>query len=359
MNAFRSKPLRPFGNLLRGERPLQPLEPPVFFRTLAREKGRADRSGDPLALIVLGTTDSFAEDRELLLAFLQTRLRLTDELGWMDEQHLGILLPATNGYEARCVAASIDKALGAAKARFSCIVYCDQPGPEKSVGDTENPTKSPSLWGAEVEPLSPLFLVPMPWGKRLLDIVGASILLILAFPVMVVTALAIRLESRGPIIFHQTRVGHGGRTFTLLKFRSMVVDAEELQAKLAEKNLRDGPAFKIANDPRITKVGKVIRASGIDELPQLWNVLRGEMTLVGPRPPIPHEVLNYEEWQKARLRVVGGLTCIWQVDGRLSNVSFQDWMRMDIRYGSRFSALRDLALIARTAYVVLFVRGDH
>ena len=246
-------------------------------------------------------------------------------------------MPATNGYEAR-------------------IVYSDSPG---SAEDLDSETEDVELWDGEIEPLSPLFLVPMPAGKRALDVVGACLLLLLALPVMILTAIAIRLESRGPIIFRQTRLGQGGRSFTLLKFRSMVVDAEELQAKLAEENHRDGPAFKIANDPRITKVGRFIRSSGIDELPQILNVLRGEMTLVGPRPPIPHEVYNYEEWQKARLRVVGGLTCIWQVDGRLENVSFRDWMRMDIRYGSEFSPKRDLGLIARTAWVVLFARGDH
>ncbi|MHC4823527.1 MAG: sugar transferase [Planctomycetota bacterium] len=356
MSAFRSKPLAPFGNLIKSERYRQPLETPVFFRTLAREKGRAERTGEPLTLIVLGITDSFEEDREVLLDFLQKRLRLTDELGWMDENHLGVLLPATTGYEARIVAGSIGVAMGAARERFSCIVYSDSPGSPEDLGSEEEDVE---IWDGEIEPLSPLFLVPMPTGKRVLDVVGAGLLLLLAMPVMMLTAIAIRLESRGPIIFRQTRLGQGGSSFTLLKFRSMVVDAEELQAKLAEENRRDGPAFKIADDPRITKVGRFIRASGIDELPQIINVLRGEMTLVGPRPPIPHEVHSYEEWQKARLRVVGGLTCIWQVDGRLENVSFRDWMRMDIRYGSNFSPKRDLGLIARTAWVVLFARGDH
>lgn len=356
MNAFRKKPLAPFGNLIRSERYRQPLEPPSFFRTLAREKGRADRTEEALTLIVLGVTDSFEEDREALLDYLQKRLRLTDELGWMDENHLVILLPATTGHEARIVAGSIKVAMGKARERFSCIVYSDQPG---SPEDLESEEEEVELWDGEIEPLSPLFLVPMPKGKRALDMLGAGVLLLLALPIMLLTAIAIRLESRGPIIFRQTRVGQGGRSFTLLKFRSMVVDAEELQAKLADKNLRDGPAFKIENDPRITRIGRFIRATGVDELPQLINVLRGEMTLVGPRPPIPHEVHSYEEWQKARLRVVGGLTCIWQVDGRLENVSFRDWMRMDIRYGSQFSPVRDLGLIARTAWVVLFVRGDR
>jgi len=356
MNAFQRKPLAPFGNLIRTERYREPLESGTFFRTLGREKGRTDRSGEALTLIVLGMTDAFAEDRELILDFLQKRLRLTDELGWMDEDHLGLLLPATKGHEARIVAGSIDKALGTARKRISCIVYSDTPGSPEEI---ESEHLGVPLWGGDVLPLSPLLMVPMPMGKRALDIVGASMLLVFAMPIMLITALAVRLESRGSVIFRQTRLGHGGNPFTLLKFRSMVVDAEDLQAKLSEDNHRDGPAFKMENDPRITRVGRLIRASGIDELPQLWNVLCGQMTLVGPRPPLENEVHSYEEWQKARLRVVGGLTCIWQVDGRLKNVSFRDWMRQDIQYGSRFSTVRDLQLIARTAWVVVFTRGDH
>lgn len=348
--------MAPFGNLMRSERHRQPLEPPVLFRTLEREKGRADRTGEVLTLVVLGMAKAFEEDREKVLDVLQKRLRLTDEVGSLDENQLAILLPATTGYGARVLVGSIAVALGAACNRLSCTVYSDDEG---SADDCESEIKESELWSGEIEPLAPLFMVPIPSGKRALDILGASILLLMTLPVMVLTALAIRFESKGPIIFRQTRVGHGGHGFTFLKFRSMVVDAEELQEKLNNDNLRDGPAFKVANDPRVTRVGSFIRASGIDELPQLINVLRGEMTLVGPRPPMPHEVHRYEEWQKARLRVVGGLTCIWQVNGRLKNVSFRDWMRQDIRYGSKFSATRDMGLIAKTAWVVLFARGDH
>lgn len=356
MNSFRNKPLSPFGNLLRSERERLPVDSPAFFRTLAREKGRADRSSEELALIVLDTGEAKIEDRELLLSFLQKRLRLTDELGWMHDNNLGILLPATTGREARIVAGSIGAALGPASSRFACIVYSDSPDAElgKS-GEGENV----ELWNGEIEPLTPLFVVPLPVGKRALDIIGASALIVCALPIMLATAIAIRFESRGPILFRQKRLGQGGKPFTLLKFRSMSIDAEAQLENLAIDNLRDGPAFKMTNDPRITRVGACIRACSIDELPQLWNVLRGEMTLVGPRPPLEKEVHNYENWQKARLNMVGGLTCIWQVDGRLKNVSFHDWMRQDIRYASRISAIGDLQLIAKTAWVVAFNRGDH
>jgi lipopolysaccharide/colanic/teichoic acid biosynthesis glycosyltransferase len=356
MNSFRNKPLSPFGNLLRSERERLPVESAAFFRTLAREKGRADRSNEELALIVLDTAKAQIEERELLLTFLQKRLRLTDELGWMHDNNLGILLPATTGREARIVAGSIGTALGPASSSFACIVYSDSPDAE---ADASGEGEDVELWDGEIEPLTPLFVVPLPPGKRTLDIIGASVLLLCALPVMLATAIAIRLESKGPVFFRQKRLGQGGKPFTLLKFRSMSVDAEQQLENLAIANLRDGPAFKMTNDPRITRVGAFIRACSVDELPQLWNVLRGEMTLVGPRPPLEKEVHNYETWQKARLNMVGGLTCIWQVDGRLKNVSFHDWMRQDIRYGSRISAFRDLQLIARTAWVVAFNRGDH
>jgi lipopolysaccharide/colanic/teichoic acid biosynthesis glycosyltransferase len=356
MSAFRNKPLSPFGNQMRMKRKLAPLEKEAFFDSVAREKTRTDRSKEEISLIVLDLANAFAEDRDFLLTFLQSRLRLTDELGWMESNRLGILLPVTTGQEARIVAGSIGHALGEASDRLSCIVYSDSP-------DTQLPSRveaeSVHPWDGKIEPLNPLFIVPIPRIKRAFDIIGSSALLLLAAPIMLVTAIAIRLESKGPVLFKQQRLGQGGKPFTFFKFRSMRVDAEAQLALLAAANLRDGPAFKMPNDPRITGIGRFIRASSIDELPQLWNVLRGEMTLVGPRPAMEHEVSSYETWQKARLRVVGGLTCIWQVDGRLKNVSFPDWMRQDIRYGTSFSTFRDLQLIARTAWVVAFKRGDH
>jgi lipopolysaccharide/colanic/teichoic acid biosynthesis glycosyltransferase len=266
------------------------------------------------------------------------------------------LLPTTSGREARIVAGSIGAALGPASSRFACIVYSDSPDSELSAACEGEDVE---LWDGEIEPLTPLFMVPLPLGKRTLDIVGASALILCALPIMLITAIAIRLESKGPVFFRQKRLGQGGKPFTLLKFRSMSVNAEEQLETLEVDNLRDGPAFKMTNDPRITRVGSFIRACSVDELPQLWNVLCGEMTLVGPRPPLEKEVHNYETWQKARLNMVGGLTCIWQVDGRLKNVSFHDWMRQDIRYGSRISTIGDLQLIAKTAWVVAFNRGDH
>jgi exopolysaccharide biosynthesis polyprenyl glycosylphosphotransferase len=193
-------------------------------------------------------------------------------------------------------------------------------------------------------------------AKRLFDIVTAVVALWLLLPLFAVVVAAIRLTSRGPIFFKQVRVGLHGKPFHMLKFRSMVVDAEALQARLAAQNEMTGPVFKMKHDPRITRVGRFIRKYSIDELPQLVNVLRGDMSLVGPRPPLPSEVARYQAWQRRRLSVRPGLTCIWQVSGR-NQISFEEWMYLDMRYIDNWSLSQDLQLIFRTVPVVLTGRG--
>ena len=191
--------------------------------------------------------------------------------------------------------------------------------------------------------------------KRGIDMAGAVLGLFLLAPLLLGTALAIRIESRGPVLFTQTRVGRGGRLFRIYKFRSMVIDAEARKAALAARSDMDGASFKMRLDPRVTKIGRLIRKFSVDELPQLLNVFLGDMSLVGPRPVPTAEVLRYEPWQMRRLLVTPGLTCIWQVSGR-SNISFEQWMRMDLDYIDRWSIGLDLALILRTIKVV--VTGD-
>lgn len=192
--------------------------------------------------------------------------------------------------------------------------------------------------------------------KRLFDIVASAAALLVLSPLLLGVALIIKLTSRGPVFFAQERVGLHGRTFRMLKFRSMVVNAEALKAKLAAQNEQSGPVFKMKNDPRITPIGRFIRKYSIDELPQLINVLRGDMSVVGPRPPVPPEVAQYEPWQRRRLSVRPGLTCIWQVSGR-NQISFEEWMYLDMRYIDHWSFWSDLALILRTVPVVLTGRG--
>lgn len=169
-------------------------------------------------------------------------------------------------------------------------------------------------------------------------------------------AALIKLTSKGPILFKQQRVGIYGRRLNMLKFRSMVVNAEELKQALAAENEQSGPVFKMKRDPRVTRVGRFIRKHSIDELPQLINILRGEMTIVGPRPAVPSEVAEYEPWHRQRLSVLPGLTCTWQVSGR-NQIPFERWMQMDIEYITSWSLLQDISLILRTVPVVFTGRG--
>jgi exopolysaccharide biosynthesis polyprenyl glycosylphosphotransferase len=188
--------------------------------------------------------------------------------------------------------------------------------------------------------------------KTLADRIAAAVMLILLLPLFICTAIAIRLDSKGPLFFQQIRVGRFGRLFPMYKFRSMVVDAEALKQALAAKNEMQGPAFKMARDPRITKVGRFIRKFSIDELPQLFNVLLGDMSLVGPRPALPKEVAQYADWQRRRLTVKPGLTCIWQVSGR-NSIPFEQWMELDLRYIDTWSLRLDAELLLRTVPTVI------
>ena len=192
-------------------------------------------------------------------------------------------------------------------------------------------------------------------SKRSLDIMASLVGLIILSPVVLVVAILIKLESKGPIIFSQKRIGLNGKEFKMYKFRSMVQNAEELKEKLQKQNEMSGPMFKMKNDPRVTKVGKFIRKTSIDELPQLINVLKGDMSLVGPRPSLPKEVQNFEGWMLRRLDVKPGLTCYWQVSGR-NNIDFEDWMKLDIKYVEERSFWLDIKLIFKTVKVLF---GDR
>lgn len=188
--------------------------------------------------------------------------------------------------------------------------------------------------------------------KRLIDIVGSLCGIILLSPLFLIVAVLIKLEDpKGKVFFAQERNGRYPKTFKMYKFRSMVHNAEELLKDLMDRNEQTGPVFKINDDPRITKVGKFIRRTSIDELPQLFNVLKGDMSLVGPRPPIPHEVDQYNSYQMQRLAVKPGLTCIWQVSGR-NNIGFDEWVEMDIEYIKTRNLWLDIKLIFKTVGVL-------
>lgn len=188
--------------------------------------------------------------------------------------------------------------------------------------------------------------------KRIIDFIGGIIGIILLSPVLLITAILIKYESKGRVIFSQSRVGLNGKEFKIYKFRSMVEDAEILKKDLEDKNEMSGPMFKIKSDPRITKVGRFIRRTSIDELPQLINIVKGEMSFVGPRPSLPSEVERFEPWMIKRLEVKPGLTCYWQISGR-NNISFYEWMKLDIEYIKDRSLWLDIKLIYKTLFLLL------
>jgi len=192
--------------------------------------------------------------------------------------------------------------------------------------------------------------------KHVLDFVLALILLVILSPLMALLGLLIRLTSGSPALFRQTRCGLSGRKFTLYKFRSMRPDADLGREELEALNEVDGPVFKISRDPRCTPIGRLMRKFSLDELPQLLNIVKGDMSFVGPRPPLPEEVEKYERWQRRRLRMLPGLTCLWALEGR-SRLSFRRWMELDLDYIDHWSLALDCKILLKTVPIVLLGRG--
>jgi exopolysaccharide biosynthesis polyprenyl glycosylphosphotransferase len=194
-------------------------------------------------------------------------------------------------------------------------------------------------------------------AKRTFDFALAFLLLVVGLPIIVAIAVAIKLTSGGNVLYRQTRCGLNGRLFTLYKFRTMEEGAHEKRRELLALNEMTGPAFKLRRDPRVTWLGRFLRRFSLDELPQLWNVLRGEMSLVGPRPPIPEEVAQYQPWQRRRLAMKPGLTCLWQISGRSDTSDFNQWMQLDLEYIDSWSPTLDVKILLKTIPVVLSGRG--
>ena len=220
---------------------------------------------------------------------------------------------------------------------------------EKTISKNENRNLNQGIGISQIlERESKLYL----FIKRSIDIICSLAGIIVLSPIFLIVAILIKIEDpKGSIIFCQERNGKHPETFNMYKFRSMVHNAEELLKDLQHKNEQTGPAFKMTDDPRITKVGKFIRKTSLDELPQLFNILKGDMSLVGPRPPIPREVEQYTPYQKQRLLVKPGLTCIWQVSGR-NNIGFDEWVEMDLEYIKNRNLLLDIKLILKTVKVL-------
>jgi lipopolysaccharide/colanic/teichoic acid biosynthesis glycosyltransferase len=342
---------------------------------LHRECARCERNGHEFCLVVIGMADN-AAPRQLhrLARFLCSRARATDEIGWFDARRFCVVLPDTTEEGAISFVRNYTETANHRGLSPVCNVLCYR---GKAHSDNERMSAGQVARGIEeagrdISPdakqrqssinlvassnVSNLLVRPLPWSKRLLDVLIGSAVLVMALPVMAIAAAAIKLSDRGPVLFSQRRAGLGGKPFIIYKFRTMITDAEAKKSALRHKNEQDGPAFKIKHDPRITRVGRILRETSLDELPQLFNVLRGDMSLVGPRPLPVEESDRCATWHRRRLDVTPGLTCIWQVSGR-SNVSFAEWIRMDRRYIRAQSLAHDLKLILLTVPSVLLRRG--
>lgn len=193
--------------------------------------------------------------------------------------------------------------------------------------------------------------------KRLIDVIGSIVALVVFTPTMLVIMLLIKLEDKGPVFYGQTRIGKNGAEFQMWKFRSMIENAHELRSQMMAQNDADGPMFKIKDDPRVTKIGHFIREKSLDEIPQFFNVLKGEMSLVGPRPSLPEEVMEFDCRERERLNVLPGLTGPWQVSGR-NNLSFDDMIALDLEYVKHHSVLRDIKIIFITIDQMFFSKGN-
>jgi exopolysaccharide biosynthesis polyprenyl glycosylphosphotransferase len=243
------------------------------------------------------------------------------------------------------------------------LYICNEVGVIFRFHSSVSPINSVSVQLDTISKQNQLTLVDVPSNKFALtiktmaDLYFSITALIIMFPLLIIIGIVIKLESKGPILFKQERIGLRGRKFKLYKFRTMVSNAEDLLARLKAQNEADGPTFKIKDDPRVTRFGKFLRKTGLDELPQLFNVVSGEMSLIGPRPPIESEVKQYERWQLRRLSVKPGITCTWQIIPNRNDVKFEKWMQLDLNYIDNWSLAKDAELFFKTISTVLLATG--
>lgn len=360
-----------------------------FQRTLAKERSRVDRDGGYFGFVILRFTHLHdVRGQSIHLAkILHRRLRTIDEKGHLGYGRLGLMLPMTTQLGCELVLANVLRMASSAgiKVEGEALVYPERIGRGHSDGDHSQQehkqhehtqpgdrAKDESAVGSSQGSLAgmrglnattkssvlAMMLPKYPLWKRTLDIMGAGIGLLISAPVLIACCLLIKSSSRGPILYCQQRTGYLGETFTIYKLRSMVDNADELKASLRESNERDGPAFKMRSDPRITGLGRFLRSTGLDELPQLVNVLRGDMSLVGPRPLPVDEAAQCAGWQRRREEVKPGLTCFWQL-AKSRQIPFIEWMRLDLHYAQNASPTLDVRLIAKTFLSVFLGRVGH
>jgi len=375
-----------------------------MLHTLHRERARADRTNHEFSLVLFRVKQAakVTHSVERLIRTCVARARTTDEVGWFNEKFLGVILPDTNSTGAWRFAEDVCELVAGKMHRPIYAVYTypkdwfegdDTDGsdgakrpdvlPPSSNGHGVNGQSNGSTNGngqvqkeatteklpgvladlAASAPKPPramriedFFVKPLPWWKRMLDISCALVGIVMTSPLWLLAYCLIKMRDPGPVFFMQSRAGLGGKPFKIYKFRTMYMNAEARKAELKKLSEQDGPAFKMKNDPRIFPGGEFLRKTSIDELPQMLNVLKGNMTLVGPRPLPMSESAQCEGWQRRRLLVTPGMTCIWQVRGR-STVTFAEWARMDIAYIKSRSIIADIKLILATIPAVLARRG--
>jgi lipopolysaccharide/colanic/teichoic acid biosynthesis glycosyltransferase len=338
------------------------LSPFELRRELDKERARVDRFGGELSLLVFSARDEADRQRTLreTARILGQRIRATDEVGWLRRDSIAAVLPGTDAAGAWRVSELVCERLDKDVLPPDCQVYTypDRDNPLQDA-DRQDPDEVVASAGRLREALSlqEMFVEPTPFMKRAIDIVLSGTALLLLVPLFAVVAIVIKWSSPGPVVFSQKRMGRGRRAFVLHKFRSMSADADRRKRELMSFNEVDGPVFKIARDPRVTSFGRLLRATCIDELPQLWNVLVGDMSLVGPRPLPWDEACQCVRWQSRRFDVAPGLTCFWQVQDARNSIPFTDWMRLDLEYIRRWSIQEDLRLIWKTGIVMLGGRG--
>ena len=320
----------------------------MFF--LERARFQANRTDTTFSVIAFSVKPSDCDGKgvHVLANILHERLRITDDKGYLEDGRIGVVLPDTPEAGAHVVAHDVCHKYRLAGGTISYEVYVypsdfDLDGnPVFEAGELVTDTAEGATVG--VHAMSSLFAIKLPLWKRALDVLGASAMLVIFSPVFLLAAIMVKFSSPGPVLFVQRRAGLGGEPFPIYKFRTMRVGADAEKALLRQYSEQDGPAFKLTHDPRVTKWGQLLRSTSIDELPQLLNVIKGDMSLVGPRPLPLEESDECETWHRSRLDVTPGITCIWQVTGR-STVSFSEWVRMDIEYIKSMSLLKDSDLL--------------
>ena len=368
----------------RRRRPSGVLSTRGFAEQFCIERSRTDRNGLALSILVARGCTIHSSTGRAVARILLERKRGADAVGTLESGRIAVLLPDTNKEGAQVLARDLRKMTEKAdpSVDFEVQSYPEDGKREDDEDDHENgrskrrngrmrtiqprPRTASAIDDRELAfervrefaDMDQLALTRLSRMRRAVDIVISGSGLIVASPIFLAVAGAIKLTSRGPVFFRQKRAGCGGRPFDFYKFRSMHVDAEEQKEKLQSRNESEQVTFKIKKDPRVTALGRFLRKTSLDELPQLWNILKGDMTLVGPRPPTLDEVPRYENWQSHRLSGPVGLICIREVSGR-SKLSFEEWVRSDLHYLKRRSLAYDAWLLIKSVYAVVSCRGAY